>query len=264
MPPLIPSSTPTPTEISFTPMWTPLATIPPGERQAYIKALINENPDCVLPCWLGITPGETTLEEAWHLLSPYASELIIRRNYFEMWFDLENKDEDVLIHPDLYSPEWGNRFEIKDEVVSFIWAKIYGAKDRYPLSTVLETYGKPSEIWFGVGALFDWSGSLYLHYSNVGMMLYYDSVVDGADDPEGDQLIFCFQEVEEMAFLWDPNLNISYQDIIPEVTISRRLTIEEVTGMSIDEFYSTFKDKDQACIESSKEMWRKIIKENRP
>ena len=258
-----PSLTPTvtPTDISFTPLWTPLPTIPPQEVASYLKQLVSEDPDCYLPCWMGITPGETTIEEAWQLLAPFASDLYTWRTQISMWLDFEKYDDLGLISPSLYNTEMITQFVIKDEVVSVIYANIFGAKDRYPLQTVLNTYGKPSEIWFGVSALANWNGSLNLHYSDVGMNLHYVSYIDVVDVPEGDQIVFCFQEVYHYAELWNPNLNLSYYNLHDTLW---RLPLEEAIGMSIDEFYFNFKNADQACIETSKEMWKKIWQLNPP
>jgi hypothetical protein len=69
-----PSETATPTHL---PSQTPTATltmtppIPLGseEAEATIQALLREPVDCAAPCFFGITPGKTTLGEAWNIFT---------------------------------------------------------------------------------------------------------------------------------------------------------------------------------------------------
>jgi hypothetical protein len=61
-PTLPPSPTPTPTQ---TPTATPLPfpTLEPEEMQAFIAEMLATNGGCELPCWWGITPGETRWDD---------------------------------------------------------------------------------------------------------------------------------------------------------------------------------------------------------
>jgi hypothetical protein len=56
---LLPTSTFTPSPTPFA-TWTPLPTLAPAEAQARFKEWLAGSPECRLPCWAGITLGETT------------------------------------------------------------------------------------------------------------------------------------------------------------------------------------------------------------
>ena len=65
-PTLQPTLTPLPTE---TVILTPWSTLLPDEAADKVLSLLadNQNPDCLLPCWWGATPGQTR----WQDLSSY-------------------------------------------------------------------------------------------------------------------------------------------------------------------------------------------------
>ncbi|MBI4731954.1 MAG: hypothetical protein HY781_07490, partial [Chloroflexi bacterium] len=63
----------TPTRTStFIPTFTftPIPTLSPDDAYARIAAMLNSTSNCQLPCWWGIYPGLTTLQEAYDLISP--------------------------------------------------------------------------------------------------------------------------------------------------------------------------------------------------
>jgi hypothetical protein len=75
----IPSATPSPfptetiTTIPHTPTptltLTPPIPLEPEQARATIQALLREPIDCAAPCFFGITPGQTTLGEAWNIFT---------------------------------------------------------------------------------------------------------------------------------------------------------------------------------------------------
>jgi len=59
MPTLTATLTPLPTETQ-----TPLPTLEPEQAEEAIKELLWNNPNCLAPCFMGIIPDQTTLDEA--------------------------------------------------------------------------------------------------------------------------------------------------------------------------------------------------------
>ncbi len=253
-----PRPTRIPTKVLTNLLFTPLPTIPPEERVAALKYLINEDPGCLLPCWMGVTPGETTLHEAWQQLAPYATDLYIRNNSLSMWFEFELEKKTELVPAYQMTAEMVNQFEFDNGLITFIHPEIYGAKERYPLRYVLDTYGVPDEVRTAVGALADFYANLNLHYTDLGVHFLYQSVIYSEDLPEGDMLKFCFQEIRRV-WAWDPALGLTYTDPENKLPSSRSLTLEEATGLSIEEFYAAAQNRDQVCLESSKEMWLRFM-----
>jgi hypothetical protein len=58
---------------------TPILTLPPEQADKLLQELLWKNPECFAPCFMGVTPGETTLEETNLLFTPldpwYSCEL---------------------------------------------------------------------------------------------------------------------------------------------------------------------------------------------
>jgi len=76
-PSLTPTLTPTPTSTSTptptaTPTLTPLPTLPLQDAKNLVQELFETNRGCLLPCWWGITPGQTTWGEARQFLEQFA------------------------------------------------------------------------------------------------------------------------------------------------------------------------------------------------
>lgn len=258
-----PLPTRVPTQVITDLPWPPLPTIPAEDVQARLKYMINEDPECYLPCWMGIIPGETTLNEAWHILAPYAPNLYISDNTLIWLFDFEKNDNIVLVPPWQPYGVLVNQFEFENGIITLIYADIYGAKDRYQLDKVLNKYGKPSEIWFHASVLGNWIAGIELHYTNIGIQLTYMAVIEDWEETE-DTLTFCFQEVSGSAEIWDPNLLLSFQDVYPEHHFARAIPLEDAAGISIEAFFNAFKNQAQACIDASQEMLLDVIRKNPP
>jgi len=68
------TNTATPSQIP-----TPILTLPPEQANKSLQELLWNNPECSAPCFMGVTPGETTLEETNLLFTPldpgYSCEL---------------------------------------------------------------------------------------------------------------------------------------------------------------------------------------------
>lgn len=57
-----PADTPAPS--TSTPTTTPVPTLSPEQEGAFLSLLLGNNGDCELPCWWGVTPGQTGSQEA--------------------------------------------------------------------------------------------------------------------------------------------------------------------------------------------------------
>jgi hypothetical protein len=51
---------------------TPVSTLPIDEAYNRIYKLVNYNSDCRLPCWMGITPGQSTLSDVQEQLTMFS------------------------------------------------------------------------------------------------------------------------------------------------------------------------------------------------
>lgn len=66
------TKTPLPTTNTALPSQTPtpIPTLPPEQADKLLQELLWNNPECSAPCFMGVTPGETTLEEANSIFTP--------------------------------------------------------------------------------------------------------------------------------------------------------------------------------------------------
>jgi len=129
---------------TLTPSRTLLATLPAEEAQRALLALYADNGGCELPCWWGITPGETRWEEAYERLAPLGDVFPMVRNgveQYEFQFVVpEELSSDGYIWPTIW---------VKDGVVTAIGlnAGWISKGFDYSLSGLLKRFGKPEEIW---------------------------------------------------------------------------------------------------------------------
>jgi hypothetical protein len=107
-----------------------------------VEELITTNGGCQLPCWWGIMPGETTWAEAKAFARPFA-----------LFVSSPLRDDDY-VHYDVYFPISESDRLIGNMLVTFYTGKsdqvvemIVAGKES-SLENILETFGKPDQIWF--------------------------------------------------------------------------------------------------------------------
>ena len=61
LPLVIPTLVPT---LALTNTFTSIPTLSPEDAHTRLRALLNDSTSCRLPCWLGITPGQSTWQDA--------------------------------------------------------------------------------------------------------------------------------------------------------------------------------------------------------
>lgn len=248
---------------------TPKATFSPEEaEEAKIKAieLYETNGDCQLPCWWGIVPGKTKWQTAQSLLSTLTNQIYIYGKGAE-------SGSDSIYYANLFIDSFGvyslleQSYTIKNEVIERIEVGIESTTVlNYKLSSILSTYGEPSEIWlssYGHDDFGEIPFTVVLFYSEDVMLLkYYTNAslveVDGLSIVKG-----CIQDktVSSMS-LWSPEVEFTFAEGVNKTTgvnpsagyLYRPL--EEVTEMTIETFYQTFLDPDtDVCIETPAEIW---------
>jgi hypothetical protein len=152
LPSLVPS-TPTPSPIHTLALpTTPCPVFTADERRALARRMLETNSDCELPCWWGITPGETRWQEVIRFLGLRGTDS----------HEPGRRVHDIMYVPlDPYRPsDYGVRLIITeyDGVVQFIEVRsemFVGrisenfAQDwhRYSLDQVLTQYGAPSQVY---------------------------------------------------------------------------------------------------------------------
>jgi hypothetical protein len=267
----VPSETPVPSQTG-TPTSTPLPTLLPGEAKALIYELLQTNGGCELPCWWGITPGETTWKDTYNLIS-------LMRATSNTSISLS---DGRVFHGtggfDWYPERIFNRisFYERDGIVDGIYIRVEGYKDpsffyklwkNYSPVQIISTYGQPTQIRFNIFYYgFDVPFSyLWMIYENQGFFVRYYSRALSQVNENGLTYLVCptWQDI-----VWEPTLELYMQspyhptpleDSIKHLKNVNQLpgkSIEDAAGISVEEFYELFlPGGEPACFESLQSIW---------
>ena len=273
-PPPLPSTTPTPTEKPAT--FTPTSTLEPTSTETPVLIptapgksvteqvlwLFETNNGCQLPCWWGITPGQTTWATAASFLT------ILDQNIYEDLSvpELVYYEVSVPVPSEIFIVNQTDiSFLVRDNRVMWILTDVsigHTPPDHltpYLLSNFLLVYGEPSEVWlFTYSSAFE-EGDLpfivVLFYPQRGILaLYSDNGIKQGDIVQG-----CPQRdpVSEL-MLRVPELDLTFEQIVSGSSVFGRdyLSLTEATGMDVATFYETFKNPDNiVCLETPANLW---------
>jgi hypothetical protein len=203
------------------PTFSPISTIPsastlvPKDAYARLQMLLTDTTNCHLPCWLGITPGETDWQDVTTQLMMFSS---IASNGLDIGSVVEKGAYGNLLIPfpkDNMAIEIGSsyRASLNTNTVNVIWldtrayrlkggeydGDVYGYAmydeilKAYTLSEILSDYGQPSRVFIRSDLSGTpppgWWGYIIIHiwYPDQGVFLEYKTVIDGA----GNTYRFC-------------------------------------------------------------------------
>lgn len=249
------------TKIS-SPIPTPIGN---GEREQVLW-LFETNNGCLLPCFWGITPGETEWAIAEELFQAFDNNIyqsppdsITKAISYEVDVDLPRgifvRDETRI-----------SGFFIQDDVVKRIDVNMpffigdisepYLAD--YKLPNFLTRYGQPSQIWLATSPApreGELPFRLLLYYSELGIVaMYTDNAI-----VKGDMVVGCPQNnLPSTITVWSLEANLSLEDIKAgngRYTDSFR-SLEEATNMDVLFFYEVFKEPANLnCLATPVEVW---------
>ena len=247
----IPTLEPTATETPFV-----IATPQGTNAQEQVLWLLETNNSCQLPCWWGITPGQTTWEAAQQFLDTFVSNIQSVSSP-----QLANYSPAIPLPSEAYeiSNEYASNtypiYTVRNGIVEEILTEVSigdtpaGYLTPYLLPTFLTTNGPPSEVWlFTYSSPFeenDLPFIVVLSYPKKGIIaLYSDNGVR-----EGEVVRGCPQEDPvSILKLWDPGMNLTFEQIksgSSSIGADRDyVSLEEATGMDVTTFYETFKNPD--------------------
>jgi hypothetical protein len=222
---------------------TPINTLEPEVANEKIKNFLTEPIDCTAPCFWGITPGQTTAEEARNIFKyfglqvssiPYAGKIYDSIDY--------NLTSGLSLSVTL---------TIKDDIVENIQIKITPEEQKtdipkewlaYSPETLIKRYGQPSRIDF----LADWGPrplfSMQMYYDEEDLIIQYT----GFDLLEGDQkssLQFCPLTAQfDGVWLWVGKN--------PHNPPGKGVSLEDATSLTLEDFSKIMTgNPDNACIQ---------------
>lgn len=114
-----------------------------------VTDFLANNGNCFLPCFWGITPGESTLEDAAQVMKKISAPAFYE-NEIDEGFRVENQinipNSDLIIDNSFFG-----RKDIIDTISIGIFGTAFHLADYYSIESLLEREGEPSAIWLYVG-----------------------------------------------------------------------------------------------------------------
>jgi hypothetical protein len=234
---------------SHTPTYSPTQ----ATHYKIISDLEINSDDCELPCFWGITPGETSWDYATNLLS----SISVRSNYSDREIGME---KDFLVQADESLTDTIIAILLYSEDTTIDFMVITGLSV-YRLPQVLDIFGEPSEIWVeAISNPLPNSSNTYfyliLFYPEEGIRLFYGSAISGKVIE--DTIHGCIDEgpfiqlwnAQEVKSMFDP-IHPAGKPLDWNI-----LPIEEAVGMSVEEFHHAFvASNEPICVDTPRELW---------
>jgi hypothetical protein len=254
-PTLLPTST-------VSPSWTPLPTLPTNDADQQFRSWMHGAPDCLFPCWAGITPGKTLWEEAIHLLAPVidlrTTNELSRCRFGECktlsWdFQIQNN----LFYGEIYS---------KDDIIYSIYLEGDQATKELNLQNIFDIYGVPEKVFIitsprgiaGDPPMF----FLYVLYPNHNFVIKQiweaqvnEKNIRACGNPENFSLGIA--AIDESQWTNDEIYQTGVQSGAGSTNSDKLQPLEDVTNMSIESFYKKILNNDPSfCIVTPLKYWR--------
>lgn len=264
-PTLINTSTPTsvPTiQATSTIKPLPIPTPPGIDPIEQVLWLYETNNGCQLPCWWGITPGQTTWETAEQFFNSFVPDILSvsgsKGTSYSPRIPLSMEVFGTNYTLPTYTVRDGIIIGIETDV-SIVRGSPSDYFSPYILSTFLTTYGQPTEVWLFTYA-YTYENvlpfSVVLFYSDQGIAAIYS---DNADEV-GDLVRGCPQENPlSVLRLWSPDRHLTFEQVKSSSTVLHRdyLSLELSTGMDEATFYQIFQNPgNTTCLETPANLWR--------
>jgi len=262
------------------PITTPTmaSTLPVEEAQEKLLNLLSNNGGCRLPCVWGITPGKSNYQEAQAILSPLAaiSELTGFRPeggaifpvyddgdltlYTVIGFNVDSLSENPIVnrvgfrtemHKPLQEGGYENVFD------SNFFGDIITA---YTLPHVLSELGVPSSVMIATaGGPLTRGGTggfaILMLYPDDGILVNYTTQMHLM----GTNMRGCPVNAHVEMELFPKGNSDSFFEFLKQGGWAIRLDyyrpLDEATSISVDEFYQTFREPNDKCIETPINLW---------
>lgn len=264
MPNLTKTVTPSPSStMTALPTWTPLPTLSSKDGLEALYGWLKGSVSCNFPCWAGITPGETTWAEARQLLEPTSgfAELDV---YLDTICTLDNcNGMDLTLPYPTHAQISIEGLLLRDEI-HLIRMEIGGAyfAKALELNNILNRYGKPAILKFYADP--DQPGQykelqLTMVYPEHQFVIKYANIARVV----GENLVSCGTDSVINLLILDNKEQMMSESAIENsvetknfpVTAAWLKSADESIGMTVDEFYETFKKAGAPCITTPVEIW---------
>ncbi len=168
-----PTAIPTNIAPTYTQIPTSLATLDPQQANGVVGKLLRESVDCSAPCFWGITPGQTTFNEANNIFSHLGLQMKYTNEH-------DNKKYSEVMYSLVSGLTISPLLAIQGDIVMNLDVYINPVKDQggsprewlaYSPEILINRYGTPSKITFYVGYPRDPGGDPEAWYH---MVMYFE------------------------------------------------------------------------------------------
>jgi hypothetical protein len=247
-------------------------TLPVEDARKRLLELLSNNGNCHLPCLWNITPGKSTYQEAQIILAPLGSISDVGGFGPEI-----GSISPVYTKGDLWLITRATYLATNQTVTRVVFqaralkrviaadgssgfnpifnSQLFGERlNYYMLPHMLTEQGIPTSVKIASHGGAAGFGILIL-YPERGLLIDYSAQMDSTDMV----LRGCPANAHVEMELYPPGTSDSFYELLQQTDWSTRLNnykpLEEVTSLSIEEFYQTFKEPNDGCIETSTEFW---------
>lgn len=255
---------------------TAIPTLPVEEASKRLLDLLANNGDCRFPCLWGIVMGKSTYQEAQVILSSLSSisELtsftpeggaifpVYKQVDLEIYVTvgfLTNPSDGIVNHIAFNTEA---RRLVKDSGYENAFdSKFFGEKaSAYALSHVLSEQGTPSSVMIATaGGPLTRGGTggfaILLLYPDQGILVNYTTQMHLI----GTNVRGCPVNAHIEMELYPMGSTDSFFEMLEQTDWAIKFDyykpLEEVTSMSINEFYQTFRESTEKCIETPANLW---------
>lgn len=261
----IPTETPILPTITSLPLstLTPVPTLTFGEREALIQGLMITNGECQLPCWWGIESGDRLGSigqmftdfgiPGWNTRTSNLGSSGLMGSIVVGYYDSSNS---------IFYVDISLNFYTVDKMVQYIRVSSsrphsdQGQQEfvrdwqQYFLSSILQNYGKPSQVYLRLRSIADPTPtpiySLSLLYPEKGISITYN--LEGiwlGDNQLHAELCLVMANTNPLELsLFNPQYFEEWGDYFPPYNdeLYIQSTWEARTGMDLDTFYQTYQD----------------------
>ena len=232
----------------------PSMILPVAQEEEYLINNLASNADCELPCWWGIKPGETTSQSVQQMFLnigktvsrnedsrglQYRTSLLSRHSPYPFDYTVEQRwfDKNGIV----------NLFGVTGTALNWSPPQHFTQDwSRYALHEALARYGVPSKVLVHYWD-FGWRYDITLVYEDKGFLIRYSGLIgDGEIDYDKPLNICPTQNKPFEITIWmtQPaskalaNFEYGRWDLSP--SHSPMPALEEVSGMTVQDFYQTF------------------------
>jgi hypothetical protein len=244
--------------------------------------LLHNNGGCKLPCWWGLTPGESMLSDAYSTLYQFSSisalDKLSSHQTGLIYIDYSIGDFSFDTHVEYFPYSNAQTIELISVSMDSLLKIDGGTFDfgydleqyktlsrEYSISQLLTTYGSPSQVFLQI-EMYDTEPTApdffyyWLLYPNEGIYVRYESSAKRIDD----KVRGCPNASFIKLWVLPKNSEDFYQEILTSHSTDWKFffdnpqffkSTDEAINMTLETFYSIFKNETRQCVETLEADW---------